>query len=610
MALNETKLDKKMPKNILAIPNYKLEREDRNRHGGGVAVYIRDSIKHTRREDIPKSGLELVCVKVQPVKASPFLVIAWYRPPSEPVASFEKLEQVLQYLENEDKEIILLGDINCDLLQKERPLHNRQDPLVSDDSNPGTTYSENSLAKKVLELYNAYGLKQLINQPTRETLNTSTLIDHIAISDHRNIVESGVLSIALSDHYMIYCVRKFRGALKGQHKKITTRQMKHFDETKFLDEISSIDWNSALQSSVDLDSAVENVTNLLSLVIEKHAPMRQRRVSEKYCPWITSDLRAFARSRDKLKKSAVKTGSAILMEAYRHLRNKVNSLNTRLKREYFSEKICANEGNLKETWSAINQLINKRSKTTNITSLTVDGKSITKKIEIADSMNDFFCNIGENLSSKIPDTANPLVSGDYSVNNESARFEFQMISPENLVNIMTKFKKSYGFGVDGISSFFLKIAMPVIAPVLCDIFNWSLASGTFPQNWKIARVSPIYKDGNIEDRSNYRPISVLPVVSRLFEKIIFDQMYTYFVANKLFFSGQSGFRALHSVLTCLLKCTNDWYMNFDKGLFTGVILIDLKKAFDTVDHNILIAKLCHYGVVGNELDWFKSYLSN
>ena len=118
------------------------------------------------------------------------------------------------------------------------------------------------------------------------------------------------------------------------------------------------------------------------------------------------------------------------------------------------------------------------------------------------------------------------------------------------------------------------------------------------------------KDSNIEDRSNYRPISVLPVISRLFEKIIFDQMYKYFFANKLFFSDQSGFRALHSVLTCLLKCTNDWYMNFDKGLYTGVIFIDLKKAFDTVDHDILIAKLCHYGVAGKELDWFKSYMSN
>ena len=137
------------------------------------------------------------------------LVIAWYRPPSEPVASIEKFEQVLQYLENEDKEIILLGDINYDLLRKESPIHNRTDPFASDYGDQGAACSENSSANKVLELYNAYGLKQLINEPTRETLSTSTLIDHVAVSDHRKIVESGVLKIALSDHYMIYCVRKY-----------------------------------------------------------------------------------------------------------------------------------------------------------------------------------------------------------------------------------------------------------------------------------------------------------------------------------------------------------------------------------------------------------------
>ena len=173
-----------------------------------------------------------------------------------------------------------MGDINHDLLRKESPIHNRPDPFASDYGDQGATCSENSSANKVLELYNAYGLEQLINQPTRETLSTSTLIDHVAVSDHRNIVESGVLNIALSDHYMIYCVRKYRGALKGQHKKITTRQMKHFDETSFLAEISSIDWKLVLQSSTDLDSAVEKWTNLLSLIIEKHAPMRQRRVSQ------------------------------------------------------------------------------------------------------------------------------------------------------------------------------------------------------------------------------------------------------------------------------------------------------------------------------------------
>ena len=161
---------------------------------------------------------------------------------------------------------------------------------------------------------------------------------------------------------------------------------------------------------------------------------------------------------------------------------------------------------------------------------------------------------------------------DYSACNDSARFEFRMISTDDLDNVMAKFIKSNGCGVDGMSSFFLKIGVPVLAPVLCDIFNWSPTSGTFPQKRWIARVLPIHKDDNIEDRFNYRPISVLPVISRLFERIVFDQMYKYFIANKLIFSGQSGFRALHSVLTCLLKCTNDWYMNFDKGLYTGKCL--------------------------------------
>ena len=120
-------------------------------------------------------------------------------------------------------------------------------------------------------------------------------------------------------------------------------------------------------------------------------------VSDRYCPWITSELKAIMRSRDKLKKSDVKHGSALLMQAYRHIRNRVNSLNTKLKKAYFSQKIADCQGTMKEILNTINKLINKRSKKTNISSLVADKECLTKSSEIADSMNDYFATLVANL---------------------------------------------------------------------------------------------------------------------------------------------------------------------------------------------------------------------
>ena len=117
-----------------------------------------------------------------------------------------------------------------------------------------------------------------------------------------------------------------------------------------------------------------------------------------------------------------------------------------------------------------------------------------------------------------------------------------------------------------------------------SFINLSLSSGVFSDRWKVARVAPIFKEGLSDDRLNYWPISVLPAASRLFEKLVYDQLYRYLDENKLKCLQQSGFRSLHSIVTCLLKCMDDWSINIDKGKFTAMILIDLKKAFDTVDH--------------------------
>ena len=178
------------------MAGYQQERLDRTCNGGGVSVYIRDSIKYKPRSDVPVDGLEIICIEVEPPKSKSFLVLAWYRPPSDPVVSFDKLEKVLSFLDKEGKEIILLGDTNCDLTQKQAE--------QSIDNN----------SKHMLHLYELFSFNELVEEPTRVTLTTSSIIDHIATTCARNIVKSGVHEVSMSDHYMAYCIRKFNGAVE------------------------------------------------------------------------------------------------------------------------------------------------------------------------------------------------------------------------------------------------------------------------------------------------------------------------------------------------------------------------------------------------------------
>ena len=203
------------------------------------------------------------------------------------------------------------------------------------------------------------------------------------------------------------------------------------------------------------------------------------------------------------------------------MHKKVNKRNTESKRKYFSNKIASHKGDLKNTWKTINLVLNKKSKTTKITSLYVHGKQVCDNKAIAESMNDFFCNTGKNLSDKLPQTENPLLESGFSANEHTLQFQFQAIQTAHVEKVFGKFKKSLGFGTDGIANHFLKIALPVIGESVRIIFNLSIATGVFPDSWSIARVAPILKSGESHDRSNYRPISVLPFLSRVFEQLVF-----------------------------------------------------------------------------------------
>ena len=153
----------------------------------------------------------------------------------------------------------------------------------------------------------------------------------------------------MDDHYMVFCKRNLYAGLDG-HKLVVTRNMKHFNESAFLADISSIDWELVVNKTGEVNVMIEEWLSLFSAVIEKHFPTREMRVSGRNSPWINTELKLLMKSRGKLKKTTVKNESSSLMEDCRNVRNRINSLNVLLKQQYFISKISENKGNMKEYW--------------------------------------------------------------------------------------------------------------------------------------------------------------------------------------------------------------------------------------------------------------------
>ena len=447
-------------------------------------------------------------------------------------------------------------------------------------------------------------LTQLVEKPTRVTPTSSTCID-LVMTSHPAINITDVVHIGISDHSMVICNRKINANLKVPPRVSKVRNFKHFNEDLFLNDMFHVPWQ-LIENESNIDNAWNTWQQMFNDVCNRHAPYRQMRQKRKnMAPWVTKDMLELGRKRDAMRAKAHKTCNQSDWLAAKRIRNQVNNMAKYLKKRYYENAISDNTSNSKKMWS-----IAKEASSIKTNSILPARANINKQ-KLTDDFNEFFVNIGPHLAESFEDNGTGSAAKDISSSNQhnTNLFKFSPVTASFVEKQIKQMDPSVATGVDGISSKFLKIACPAICTSLIYLINKSLFTGIVPEDWKMARVTPVFKGGDRDELTNYRPISVLPLVSKLLERAVNEQLSTFLNRNELLVTEQSGFRPHHSTQTVVLDVTDHILNNIDNGKVTGAILLDLKKAFDTVDHEILLSKLYYNGVEELELKWFKSYLS-
>ena len=573
LGVNETWLSDAVSDHELKLPGYDILRNDRNRHGGGVCLYIKDTIQYHRRSDIDETTTESIWIRC-PNKQDTVNIAVIYRPPSANSAYYDNILNQIELIKSEDEHLILMGDLNYDYLQTPNAIN---------------------------FIETAYDMKQLVQSPTRETVSSRTLIDVIISSCPEDHINTQVMDIALSDHYLV-CTTLLThyGSKQCDHRLVSYRDYKKLDTTAFYNDLLNC------TSIVNCDFKPEDVhkhwesfkTNFIR-ICDKHAPICRRRLKRRFNPWIDADIVNNMYKRDHVKTKAVRTGDPVLFEEYKRLRNHVNSSINNAKKTYYNKELQCNAGKPKKIWSLIRKLTN-------------SNKDNEAPEEISpNDFNDYFASVGQNVSDLCDKNMNSNNFKGWKGPKSSVLFKFISIECTTVIKYFKKLDNKSSTDVLSIDSKMLIIAADIIAPVLTKMFNICIMSGHVLDDWKYARVTPIYKGkGEKSDPCNYRPISVISHIAKVFEKVVQLQMMSYLIENNFISIDQSAYRKHHNTQTCLHRVVDDWLENVGDNLLTGVCLLDIKKCFDSINHELLLYKLDCYGIRENESRFFSSYLSN
>lgn len=595
LALSETWLNDEIV-SAYSVSHYNAVHSCRqNKKGGGVSIFVDRNFQFIERQELSNSfdKIEVESLFIEIQSSSSFggknvIIGCIYRPPDTDVSIFnDVLSSTIELISNKGRVCILLGDFNIDILK-----------------------SESNLSTEFLNIFYASYFHPLIYKPTRITNKSATLIDNIFTNYFDHMISSGLLLTDISDHLPIF--QFFLTKTNPQDKSDVRMKCRKFtkkNEEYFVALMEEASWEEVFKNQ-DAELAYFTFMKTFTSIFDKCFPLQTNRKCKprNSKPWITPGLQRSSIRKNKLYKKCVVSPTPLNIDIYKKYKNYFIKLLQIAKKNYFSEKFEQSRNDIKNTWDLINELLNKKKASTTIPSQLSDGvRNFTNLFDITNGFNDFFVNIGPSLAKNIGSTDESVLA---DINEQYPHIRmFDPPTSKEVHDIILDMKNSAA-GHDEIrSSLLKKVAVYIVEP-LTHVLSLSLKTGVVPRDLKLARVIPLFKSGDSSMFTNYRPISVLPCFSKVLEKLVYSRIKKHLDESNILYSHQYGFREKRSTEMALSQLVHKISTALDNKKISLGIFLDLSKAFDTVDHNILIAKLHKYGFHDVALKWLNDYLKD